>query len=102
MNIEKGALELCREKIYINFNIGVTLYFGAVRKCSREIFYLKKFLLACGTIGLLAILGCETPVINLGEVKAKRFQLFEPEDSILGSPGTSLRFIKKGFRASEK
>jgi hypothetical protein len=26
------------------------LYFGAVRKCSREIFYLKKFLLACGTI----------------------------------------------------
>jgi hypothetical protein len=26
------------------------LYFGAVGKCSREIFCLKKFLLACGTI----------------------------------------------------
>jgi hypothetical protein len=24
--------------------------FGAVRKCSGEIFYLKKFLLACGTV----------------------------------------------------
>jgi hypothetical protein len=30
-----------------NFNLGVTLYFGAVRKCAGEIFYLKKFLLAC-------------------------------------------------------
>jgi predicted nucleic acid-binding protein len=28
----------------------------------REIFYLKKFLLACGTQGSLAILGCETCV----------------------------------------
>ena len=27
------------------------------------IFYLKKFLLACGTLGSLAILGCETCVI---------------------------------------
>jgi hypothetical protein len=33
--------------------------------------------------------------INLGEVKEKRFQLFEPEEQILESPGTSLRFIKK-------
>jgi hypothetical protein len=41
-------------------------------------------------------------LINLGEVKEKRFQLFEPEGRVLESPGTSLRFIKKGFRASEK
>jgi hypothetical protein len=40
--------------------------------------------------------------INLGEVKEKRFQLFEPEGRVLGSPGTSLRFIKKSFSASEK
>ena len=40
--------------------------------------------------------------INLGEVKEKRFQLFEPEGRVLESPGTSLRFIKKCFRASEK
>jgi hypothetical protein len=40
--------------------------------------------------------------INLGEVKEKRFQVFEPEGRVLGSPGTSLRFIKKCFRASEK
>jgi hypothetical protein len=41
-------------------------------------------------------------LINLGEVKEKRFQLFEPEGRVLESPGTSLRFIKKCFRASEK
>jgi hypothetical protein len=40
--------------------------------------------------------------IILGEVKEKRFQLFEPKGRVLGSPGTSLRFIKKCFRASEK
>jgi hypothetical protein len=40
--------------------------------------------------------------INLGEVKEKRFQLFEPEGRVLESPGTSLRFIKKRFRAGEK
>jgi hypothetical protein len=40
--------------------------------------------------------------INLGEVKEERFQLFEPEGRVLESPGTSLRFIKKCFRASEK
>ena len=40
--------------------------------------------------------------INLGEVKEKRFQLFEPEGRVLESPGTSFRFIKKCFRASEK
>jgi hypothetical protein len=40
--------------------------------------------------------------INLGEVEEKRFQLFEPEERVLESPGTSLRFIKKCFRASEK
>jgi hypothetical protein len=40
--------------------------------------------------------------INLGEVKEKRFQLLEPGERVLGSPGTSLRFIKKWFRASEK
>jgi hypothetical protein len=28
--------------------------------------------------------------INLGEVKEKRFQLLEPEEQILESPGTSL------------
>jgi hypothetical protein len=41
-------------------------------------------------------------LINLGEVKEKRFQLFEPEGRVLESSGTSLRFIKKYFRASEK
>jgi len=41
-------------------------------------------------------------LINLGEVKEKRFQLFEPEGRVLESPETSLKFIKKGFRASEK
>jgi hypothetical protein len=40
--------------------------------------------------------------INLGEVKEKRFQLFEPEGRVLESPGSSLRFIKKRFSASEK
>jgi hypothetical protein len=40
--------------------------------------------------------------INLGEVKEKRFQLLEPEGRVLESPGTSLRFIKKRFKASEK
>jgi hypothetical protein len=35
-------------------------------------------------------------------VKEKRFQLFEPEGRVLESPGTSLRFINKCFRASEK
>jgi hypothetical protein len=39
--------------------------------------------------------------INLGAVKEKRFQLFELEGRVLESPGTSLRFIKKCFRASE-
>ncbi len=41
-------------------------------------------------------------MINLGEVKETRVQLFEPEGRVLESPGTSLRFIKKCFRASEK
>jgi hypothetical protein len=40
--------------------------------------------------------------INLGEVKENRFQLVEPEGRVLESPGTSLRFFKKRFRASEK
>jgi len=40
--------------------------------------------------------------INLGEVKEKRFQLFEPDGRVLESPGASLGFIKKCFRASEK
>jgi hypothetical protein len=40
--------------------------------------------------------------INLGEVKEKRFQLVEPRGRVLESPGTSLRFIKKCFGASEK
>jgi hypothetical protein len=50
LNPEIGAEKMSSAEIYINFNIGATLYFGAVEKCSREIFYLKKFLLACGTI----------------------------------------------------
>jgi hypothetical protein len=33
-----------------------------------EIFFLKKFLLACGTKGSLAVLGCETCVINISFV----------------------------------
>jgi hypothetical protein len=40
--------------------------------------------------------------INLGEVKEKRFQLFELEGRVLESPGTSLRCIEKRFRVSEK
>jgi hypothetical protein len=40
--------------------------------------------------------------INLGEVKEKQSQLLEPEGRVLGSPGTSLRFIKKCFKTSEK
>jgi len=40
--------------------------------------------------------------INLGKVKEKQFQLFEPEGRVFESPGTSLRFIKKCFRASKK
>jgi len=40
--------------------------------------------------------------INIGEVKEKRCQLFEPAGRVLASPGTSLRFIKNRFRASEK
>jgi len=40
--------------------------------------------------------------INLGEVEDKRFQLFEPAGRVLEAPGTSLRFIKKRFRISEK
>ncbi len=40
--------------------------------------------------------------INRGEVKEKRFQLVEPEGRVLESPGASLRFIKKRFRAGEK
>jgi hypothetical protein len=40
--------------------------------------------------------------IILGEVEEMRFQLFEPEGRVLESPGRSLRFIKKRFRASEK
>jgi hypothetical protein len=50
LNPRKGAKELQRAEIYIIFNISVTLYIGALRKCSRKIFYLKKFLLACGNI----------------------------------------------------
>jgi hypothetical protein len=41
-------------------------------------------------------------LINLGEVEEKRFQRFEPEGRVLESHGTSLRCIKKCFRASEK
>jgi hypothetical protein len=41
-------------------------------------------------------------IINLGELEKERFQLFEPEGRVLESPGTSLRYIKKCFRASEK
>ena len=40
--------------------------------------------------------------INLGEVQEKRFKLFEPEGRVLGSPGTSLRFIKKMFQSQRK
>jgi hypothetical protein len=40
--------------------------------------------------------------MNLGEVKEKRFQLVEPEGRVLELPGTSLGFVKKCFRASEK
>jgi hypothetical protein len=40
--------------------------------------------------------------INLGEVKEKQFQLFEAEGRVLESLGTSLRYIKKCFRTSEK
>jgi len=40
--------------------------------------------------------------INLGEVKEKRFQLFEPEGRVLGSPGTSIRCIKKMFQSQRK
>jgi hypothetical protein len=32
--------------------------------------------------------------INLGEVKEKRFQLFEPKGRVLESPGTSLDLSK--------
>jgi hypothetical protein len=46
--------------------------------------------------------GFEMASINLGEVKEKRFQLFEPEGRVLGSPGTSLRFIKKMFQSQRK
>ena len=44
--------------------MGVTLYFGAARKCSREIFYLKKFLLACGTKGAFAISAGENSILG--------------------------------------
>ncbi len=40
--------------------------------------------------------------INLGEAEDQRFELFEPEGRVFKSPGASLRFIKKGFRPSEK
>jgi len=40
--------------------------------------------------------------INIGEVKEKRCQLFEPAGRVLESPGTRLRFIKNRFSASEK
>ena len=40
--------------------------------------------------------------VNLGEVKDRRCQLFEPGGRVLTSPGTSLRFIKKRFRTGEK
>jgi hypothetical protein len=40
--------------------------------------------------------------INLGEVKEKRFQPVESENRVLKSPGASLRFIKKRFKAGEK
>ena len=73
-----------RAKIYINFKIGVTLYFGAVRKCAKEIFYLKKFLLACGALGSLAILRCETCVL----IKKLRMKMEKVLVSacLLGSP----------------
>jgi hypothetical protein len=41
-------------------------------------------------------------LINLGEAKDQRFQLVEPEGRVLGSPGATLRFVKKRFRQSEK
>ena len=44
----------------------------------------------------------EMASINRGEVKEKRFQLFEPEGCVLASPGASHRFIKKCFRPGEK
>ena len=47
---------MLRTDTHINFNIGVTLYFGAVLNSAKDIFYLKKFLLACDIKGFLAIL----------------------------------------------
>jgi hypothetical protein len=62
--------------------------YGLPGCCTNRIFFersLKRFLF-----------------INLGEVKEVRFQLFEPKGRVLESSGTSLRFIKKRFRAREK
>jgi hypothetical protein len=78
----------------MNFNINVTLYFGAVRKCSIQIFYLKKFLLACGTKGSLAVLGCETCVDRLGdedveetfEGNSNQLPPFSPVSILINSP----------------
>jgi len=40
--------------------------------------------------------------INLGQVKEIRFQLLEPEGSVLESFEASLRCVKKRFGAGEK
>jgi xanthine/uracil permease len=47
------------------FNISVTLYFGAALNSAQDIFYLKKFLLACGIKCFLAILRCEMCVLEV-------------------------------------
>ncbi len=40
--------------------------------------------------------------MNLGELKEKRFQLFDPERRVLESLGVRLRLINKCYRAGEK
>jgi len=40
--------------------------------------------------------------INLGEVKEKRFQLFESEGRVLESPVTSLKIYQKMFQSQQK
>jgi hypothetical protein len=57
---EKAPKKCNMQIFYVLFNLSASVYFGAVRQCIREIFYLKKFLLACDINGFLIILGCET------------------------------------------
>jgi hypothetical protein len=56
---EKAPRKCNMQIFYIFFNINTSVYFGAVRQCAREIFYLKKFLSACGSKDFLAVFGVQ-------------------------------------------